>query len=86
MINGDTSTRWVWLCDLYNNNPSWQISTAWLWDENAPVNTAWRSAIGLSYNRLQYFVVDRDGYIRFGHTGSIAYDNSVVTDVIDELL
>ena len=74
------------MCDLYNNNPSWQVGTAWLWDQNGLVNASYRSAIGLSYNRNQYFVVDRDGYIRFGHTGSIAYDNSLVTNVIDELL
>lgn len=86
VINGDTVDRWEWYCGVYNDNPAWQASTAWLWNNGDTVNTAWRSAIGLSYSRLVYFVVDRDGNIRFGHSGSIAYDNSIVTDVIDELL
>jgi len=57
-----------------------------LWDDNGPKSAEYRTAVGIAYNRLQYFVIDLDGNIRFGHNGSIAYDNGIVTDVIDELL
>jgi hypothetical protein len=86
VINCDNSSRWAWLCGIYNDNPDWRASTAWLWDETNSVGNAYRSVVGIAYSRLQYFIVDLDGNIRFAYSGTIKYNPTIVTNVIDELL
>jgi hypothetical protein len=86
IINSDTSSYYTsYVVNLYNQDPSWH-NCPWLWDQNGVKETAYQNATGLWYNRLEYYVVDMDGNLRFAYAGSISYDPTIVTKVLDELI
>lgn len=71
---------------LYNDNPNWQPSTAWLHDPGAPTFTAYRTLVGLSSSIPHHYVIDLDGNIRFARQGGLGDDKTIITNVLDELL
>jgi len=59
--------------------------TEWLYDGYWSAWPTYRDAFGLSNSVPSHFIVDRDGYLRFGKVGASGVPG-VLTACIDELL
>ena len=73
------------LTDWVNDHPEFHC-TEWLFDPLWESYTPYRIPFGLPAVVPCHFIVDRDGYIRYGKVGGIGSDATILTDCIDELL
>ncbi len=61
--------------------------TAWVYDGATwSAYTPYKNIFGYSNSVPQTFIVDRDGYVRFGRLGGIGTTESIITDCVNELL
>ena len=72
------------LADYVNAHPELHC-TEWLWDGYQLAWPYYRDAFGLTHSVPSHFIIDRDGYIRFGMIGTGGVPG-VLTACIDELL
>jgi hypothetical protein len=72
------------LATYVNDNPQLHC-TAWLYDGYWTAWPYYRDSYGLGDYVPSHFIIDRDGYIRLGKTGTSGVPE-ILTDCIDELL
>jgi hypothetical protein len=71
------------LLDYHNAHPEYHF-TDWLWDGYWDAYVPYRDMFGHGNYVPQNFVIDQDGYVRWGKVGSVSY--SEMKAIIDELL
>ena len=71
---------------MWNDNPTWQPSTAWLWDPSVASFHTYRNIVGFVSGVPQHYIIDRDGNLRYARIGGIGTNKAILEVVIDELL
>ena len=67
-----------------NQNPSWNC-TEWVYDGAYAAYYAYYPMYNLDSYVPSHFIIDRDGYVRYGKIGSSGVPGNLI-DCIDELL
>ena len=67
-----------------NQNPSWDC-TEWLYDQSWQAYSNYYPMYNLGSVVPAHFIIDRDGYVRYGKTGSSGVPGNL-QDCINELL
>jgi len=72
------------LAAYVNGHPEFHC-TEWLWDGYQQAWPTYRDQFGLSNSVPSHFIIDRDGYVRFGKIGASGVPGVLIA-CIDELL
>lgn len=73
------------LVDYVNLHPEFHC-TEWLWDGYWNAWNPYRDMWGLGNYVPSHFIIDRDGYVRFGKTGGVGSNPAILEACINELL